>query len=428
MFGIVPYIVYAIVYPELSVETLLIYRRSGDFSYLPQIRALADLRFGEAILPEHIGEGIRSFPFAALALHAFGFRIFGPAGLIVSDSITYVVYYACLLWFFHEFRVHRLMAAVLSLTILFLLPFQYHLRMLFPGSLVPIFSGFRFPRPFVTEIFLLGSITCSMSIFVNPIPFQQRRRWGLLAIFLALLMQADIYPAMTLMLHVGSLCGIRVLFNKDDRSQFFRLLPMFLIPGVVCSVPFIIQRLGEIPDIPRRFGVFPISRYPLRMLEEGTFRFLVVTGIGLGVVGLLRFIKTGMRTEYRRISFLLILGAWSFLAQPVSCLLLGSTIQPYHFAIQFESVTSYTMLGVLVIAFRHIIQGTHWQLKRISFRWIFAGLAIIIGIEGAAYIVAFPALSKKHVRYDSPAYDTLPDYRDNFARLLQELNAPRYNA
>lgn len=426
LMGIVPYIVYAIVYPELSLETLIIYRRDGDFAYLPQIRALADLRIGESILPEHLGDGVRSFPIAALILHALSFRLFGPIGLIIADSAVYVIYFGCLIGFFRELRVHAHSAAILSLAILLLCPCQSYVRQWLPAPLIPIIFGLRFPRPFVSEIFLLGSLTLSLALFAHPRPFQHRRLWGLLSIVLALLVQTDIYPAITFLLHVSSLTCRQILFRKYGGQKCWPILPYMLLPGLVCSLPFFIQRVGEHPDLPRRFGVFPVSRLAVYPLSGETLRLLMIMGIGVIVFSMLRFSRSLTARNRRQIVHSLWLGVWAFLAQPMSCLILGATIQPYHFALQFEIVTSYMLLIFCILGGRAL---AGWLAgRRLSLtprQWLISQM-LVLGLSGAAYIATFSSISRQHVRPDFAAYATLPDYRDNFSRLAHELTTPEY--
>jgi hypothetical protein len=78
----------------------------------------AHLEFGERVVKEYAGTGVRSFPLLPVAIHAIFYRLAGSTGFILADLLI-VVLYACLLrQFLIVAEVGRRAAELLSLAVI----------------------------------------------------------------------------------------------------------------------------------------------------------------------------------------------------------------------------------------------------------------------------------------------------------------------
>src|SRR5579862_5530958 len=140
--------------PHDSLAVAAMYRHH-DMQYYPLISSLAQGNLGEGNLWENRGQGLVSFPFASVSLHAACLRLFGIVGLMVADGLGTLCYYLAVLAFLRLFVRSSLLANCLAFLIagnILDLGVTEYLRFL-PGVPVELrFRGYRIPRPFITEI------------------------------------------------------------------------------------------------------------------------------------------------------------------------------------------------------------------------------------------------------------------------------------
>jgi hypothetical protein len=253
-------------HPGEPLSILALYR-IGDAEYYPLITALSRLQFGEMALAELAGQGVASFPFASILVHAFCYRLLGAAGYILADVVITLGYYAALVWVLRVFGVARFWAfavgllvvsgafnavtaaisgfvfeqllvpqqAIINAVILVLLGaiglllFFLHSRpswsptrqrkvlaitlliafptalMLFSTVLMELWGG-RIPRPFVTEIFVLSWVALAGSMAINPQrDIRSKRHWAMLGLVSAALLQGDFHSAIIVTIGMGAL-------------------------------------------------------------------------------------------------------------------------------------------------------------------------------------------------------------------------------
>ena len=107
-----------VIRPAATLDQAILFRPGGDPDYLPQVTALARLEFGETAVREMAGQGVRSFPFGSLLLHASLVRLFGEAGFVAADILAYLLYGWVLSYFLRKSGMARPIAEVLTLLVL----------------------------------------------------------------------------------------------------------------------------------------------------------------------------------------------------------------------------------------------------------------------------------------------------------------------
>jgi hypothetical protein len=181
---------------RLGESLAAVHRSAGDSQYLPLLSGLARFNFGDSQVWEARGQGWMSFPLAPLVPHAVGLRLFGGFGLLVVDVAVAVLYYFIGRALLLALGLERRLAGWVSIVSLFacfgglLEPF-YQLGVplgLYPNpSVVWPLSAMRFPRPWVTDVFLLLALLSLVRLLTA-----RRFHAGLTAFSAVALLQADI--------------------------------------------------------------------------------------------------------------------------------------------------------------------------------------------------------------------------------------------
>jgi hypothetical protein len=423
--------------PEEPLETGALYR-GDDIQYFPLIKALGDFDLRESVTHENAGNGVRSFPFASVLPHALFFRLCGAAGFIIGDFLCALAAFFLFAKMFQLLGARRSLA--LGLAVLLVCgALQFNSE---PLDMKIRFWGWRIPRPFVSEIFFLAALTAMLLLFRED--WRKRKiLWVGTGLAFAALIQADIHLAF-IMLTVLAGQGLFLLgAKKENRCG---LLLNFAICGGACllfSAPFIWQRLGENPDVPRRFGIFAVSRFA--PLFEATNILQTLLAVVLPPV-MAAFYQANRRKHFpeerpekaisQGLLLLSALSAISFFALPLFCIATGKCAQPYHFRLRLIMLTSYALLAALAMGLEML--AGNLQRTRLCFpKWarLFAALKALLVV--ALFFVALKGTYKDadkavrksdHMRAtrDYPEWDSLRHYRRDFAALAAELEKDDY--
>ncbi|MGB7924618.1 MAG: hypothetical protein WCF57_15360 [Pyrinomonadaceae bacterium] len=431
--GLAYWVASSIIRPNLTLDQAILFRPCGDPDYLPQVAALAHLEFGETSVREKAGTGVRSFPFASVLLHATLLRLLGDAGFIVADILVFILYGCALSYFLRQAGVAPRIAEALTLLVLSgILADIFNKCGNFGTGKFPLtFWTTRFPRPFITELF----VVLFLILMIRLLTDEERRRkasaWAILGVAGACLLQSDIHQAMTMML-VAS-CFLLYLLVKDSKAVLRGLLIACATATVMCA-PFVYQRMHETPDVPRRWGMFTISGHQLIFI--GGRRLLLLTLLTLAIELMLYYSIRRTISERTRAAFL-ITGAVlvaSLLSGPLSLFALGRGIQVYHYPMRTELFIGYILL---------ICAG--WAAQDVA-RWLLKSLKV--GDERAQRIktVAFAAaavaclsasaiLARRNVRDERPTASIMSmsgvdesHYKTEFAELHGVLTRPEYRS
>jgi hypothetical protein len=406
-----------------SLSVAAIYRY-GDYTYFPSLAGLAQFSMGESLAFEHLGEGVRSFPLPSLLVHGLAFGVFGPIGLVLADvGVAVAVYFAARRLF---------LASGLSVPTALILTLVVSCALLgWDGPLhqadrtQPIHLwGLRFPRPFLTDLFLMLCVGSGLRILVGG--ERSRREWAVLGLWFGCLLQSRFYSAGTVGLWIGLVIPLLALRPSQVAVTVRGLLAFGGVAATTC-LPFLIQRLSEHPDIPVRLGAFEVDRLRPLFLWEATPPVLWASAFGLAVAALVFWAAPPKRRErIGATASLLAMAGLSLIALPASIVLLGQTIQPYHF--QHEVSTFKSLL--LLVSVGHVLDVAATWLERWRpssvrlLRPLVVAAAVTCLVLGVRLHGKWMTMST-HMRPEFAEY-AAPNYRDAFRELTTELSRERY--
>jgi hypothetical protein len=418
--------------PGLSLAVRLLYRPEGDIQYLPLVSAVSRGIFGESGFLDSFRSGVSAFPLSPLIPYAAAHALFGDWGFVIADGVTGLVMFLIMALFLRTAGASAWVSRCVSLLCVIGLATwlsSQGAKVGVPGVASLSFWGPRYPRPLVTEPIWLLNLTLVLALFHHPEARRSRLFWSILALAFAALVQADIYAASAQGPLLAAIVGWVVLRNRDDR-RVWTGLALFVLVTAVALIPFAVQQASIVPDIPRRFGLIPVKRWPLpRQFWEGRPRLLMVTA-ALLVTGGLAHRVLGLRARgpvWGTLAVLFLAALFSYLALPLSSLLLGKTIQLYHFPEFWQRSSSYVLLATALLAASLVAQqvARRW----IAPRWV--GTRLVPGATLALGLIWLtihpPEIRTDHPRHGITTYAALGNgYKRDLGALIDELSSSRY--
>ncbi|MCP5068900.1 MAG: hypothetical protein GY946_20245 [bacterium] len=406
--------------------------RYGDYNYFPPLAGLMHLTMGELLVLEHLGEGLRSFPIPSLLFHGLSLSVFGPIGFALADiAVAMATYFA-------SRRLFRACGLTVSTSVVLALVVSCGL-LGWPGigrqpgfDWIPAMHlwGLRFPRPFLTDLFLILCLGSWLRVLSGRL--QGWGEWALFGLYFGMLLQSRFYSAATVGMAVG-LAAPMLLVRSSKWGTALRSLGIFAATTGLTCLPFIAQRVFEIPDVPRRFGVFPVDRTHPLFLWGLYDHPLTALAIAAAPAVALFINRLPMPAREKRLTALVALGAMgllSLVALPMSTILLGQSVQPYHF---IDEVVTFKTVLILVALGQGIDLGVAWIAQRhpqlgakpIRSRLLVAAVAVAcvwFGSDRHWKHIEDDA----HERRDFAAY-RVPAYRQAFSALTEELERDEYD-
>lgn len=426
-------------YPNDPLSVAVLYRGSDDMIYYPFVKALSDCTIEESVVYEYAGSGVRSYPFLPLLVHAGLFRFFGPAAFVIGEVLFTLLYYLLAVTLLRACGVSQPLSRLVSFCLITgILNFTITVPSPFAHSSTTLYFDFwdrRFPRPLVSGPLLLGAILLLMKLCSPTDTLKSKSLWILFGIAAAVLPQADPYAAIVFFLAAGVAFVFLLCTARHQRSEILKGMMLCIPAGMLTSLSLFIQRFMEHPDLPRRYGVFPIDRdfFLFEFQNAGVIALVVILAICLEILKhSLPGSVTPAQARFSRLLSLLCVSAC--FALPVSGFVLGKTIQPYHFALVSITFASYGVLIhallLLQIAFARV-QSSLSETGRCSTERLMRALAILIITVGLLFnmLSTFSTVRKStHIRADFSEWEALQDYRRHFAALIRELQHKRYAA
>ena len=410
-----------------SLSLAAIYRH-GDYTYFPALAGLANFSLGESLVYEHLGEGIRSFPLPALALHGLAIGLLGPVGFPVADVLIATFAYLAARRVFRACALLPLTSEVLALLVSCSVVAWSPSGPVIEWLPKHMLWGYRLPRPFVTDLFLLLAVGSSLLVFVRG--RRSTAEWLTLGLWFGLLLQSRFYSAATLGLGIGvALLGL--LTTRDHEiARTLRGIGAFALATSVAMIPFLVQRLSEHPDIPVRFGSFPVDRLEPLLLEivspDVVQPLVAVFAVGIAIWF---FAPPDTTARLRAIGALGVLCLISPFALPASTMLLGQTVQPYQFEIQvvvFKTLAMMACAGQLLdVAATQLAKRAPALAAKRAWRPTALAIVAIVGIGASVERHAIQLSRPHHVRTDFIGY-RMPMYRESFEELTRELAKESY--
>ena len=290
--------------------------------------AFARGELGESVLYERTGQRITSFPFVSIAPHALALAAFGRVGLIAVDILVYLAYYFSLMAFLKAARIASPWRECVGLVVVAGgNEIQYLFSRVAPAAIGRLLYrldltfwvwGERIPRPFVSEIFLVLALAALVRLIRSRRAIDADGKLGDPRRALAALLQGDFHGTVDLALLVIPV-GLYAHYRTRRRwRSLLRSEAVFLGVFILGCAFFILQRLGEHPDLPRRFGIFAVPRLNSQLVVGNPLLWLAPVACGLAVTAVaLR--SWGRRLDWaieQRIAAFLSLGALCWLALP----------------------------------------------------------------------------------------------------------------
>jgi hypothetical protein len=371
--------------PPLTLDQAILFRPFGDSDYLPQVSALAHLEFGETSVREMVGQGVRSFPFAAILFHAALVRLLGDPGFVVADILAYFLYGSILTCFLRTAGITRGIAEIITLVVL-----TERLNLAVSPA---VFWYSRFPRPLITEIAVVAFMMVACRIVSSRATTSNIGPWVLIGALGAFLLQSDIYWATTLALVAFFICICLI----RDFAAVLRGVAISGATAAIGSVPFIYQRFHESPDVLRRLGVLSVGH---SVILIGSRRL-----VAIGLVSV--FVGTALYYSFRRTdgraraAWLIITATTvaSLLNGPLTLSLLGKGIQLYHYIDRARRAIGYGTLLSAGWALQEIVRwfyrkiGTHeglgLRVRRAALA-IFALACCVMTARSAHLLIIYP--------------------------------------
>jgi hypothetical protein len=424
--ALAPWVSSRVSFPNEPFDVSVIYRsREGDIQYFPLIAQFARGTITDGTLKETEGSTLRSFPFATLLPHAFSVAVFGQYGFVVADVLVAVAYLLFVVLLCRTVGVSPPLSIIAALCIALRLP----IYLFDTAGLPPMFKlwEMRIPRPYVSELYLVMTVVAALALLTT----KQARlsHWLLLAAAFGLLLQGDIHGAFILV--VASPVVFYYIVKRDGLARTLRSGLYASVLVAVLISPFVAQQLVQHPDIPVRWGVFPVERDGVVEFFRGTMRWRWLVGHAVVSLALLMAISRHAHSrsnahleEARRARGVLfyalsLLGA-AVVCYPLSILILGSTVQPYHFDDRALRVYSY---AVIVLAFLLVDRFVFFRLANPR-PYLYATMFIVLAL-GLGYRLRDTAAFQSHLRpqfFGSHTAATHPSYRESFTELTSFLD------
>jgi hypothetical protein len=435
---------------EPSIAT--VHRTAGDIQYQPLVYALAHLNLGDGSVLERHGAGVASFPVAALLPHALSVGLLGQTGWVVADVAVSVAYFLLGRLILTRIGLPGRWASLASVALL-LGCFTDSFAPLFARgipfgpfpsfSVVAPHSAFRFPRPFVTEIFALFAVAALLAFCLPDVgrgPKGRRRDALVAGAAVAALAQADIYAAAAVLPVFMLVVAGRLAWELADperRSLGIHRAVLLLLAASILLAPFFSQRLLEHSDIPRRFGIYPVPRSSATLSTDALRQFVSAL-----IVAAVLAAAASLRSSWRRdpaarrtllsLACLFILAAGSTVAKPLFIALTGSMVQEYHFDLQFPQRGGLAFAFLAVAAVWLLVgaltrrarggRGAPLHLERGAA--VFCGILVCIWAFRHAALDYRRPLPGHHARPDFFHYGELGNsYLRDFEQLAKELSA-----
>ena len=315
-------------YPDEAWSVSAMYRQINDTNYLPMTRALAEGLTGEYAYWEQQGESFMQFPVGSILLHAGLFKLAGISGLVVADVIIPFLFLLGMgvLLMQGGFSKER----AIPLAALWMVGFTplLHLAHSGLGLNLPL-EGFepRFPRPYVTESLFMLNIAIFAVLLLRVQRFRLRH-WLLAGLLCGWLVQADFYAAVTVGFSWAIYLGAQIVLKRRPlNAEIIRNVLIFGLGLILCLGFLVTQRLHVNEAVMSRFGFFDTPG-GLWIFDHSKYVWVALLGLGVSALCVRN------RASYL-LSMLVILIA-SYIALPISSLLLGQAIQTYHFLDQLE--------------------------------------------------------------------------------------------
>lgn len=429
-----------------DTSLLILYRPGvGDRDYLPLARQFGEGNFTEAYTSGLLGRVSIAFPCASLLPHGLALRWLGPPGFAIADILTPAAYFLVATRLLLFAGAAPRIAIVLSLffTMQGFAVLSQAIISVFGFALrgVPFFLDFiqcwefRFPRKFVSEIYVLGALGnwCALARFGLD---RSIVWWLTTAALMAAVLQSDVYSFIALAFAFGAVGVVRWTHDRQPHPRvLFSRLTLLVLLGLALSIPFLLQRSAAHPDVLERYGVFPVARSRAFQLAHIAWHYFPLsytwTILALPLTVCLALRRAGFRELFPKkfAVSLTLLPLAGFAALPVLIASSAQGVQLYHFRDATRTLLAWSTLMVAALALTAVatwLRANWTRARSLSPIASFSAVALMMAFCWPAFQHAQDCLGNSgapRAIYPRPASPPITDtYRNDFAALTVELD------
>jgi len=415
----------------LSVTAL--HRPGGDIQYYELVAALARGNFGESNLWEAYGQGLHPFPLAGIAVHALCFSIAGAYGLILADAL---VAYAFFVVYGFLARIlgasERVAATLAAFAASYLFVFLWPATDLL-GFWRDLYWGDRFPRPYVTSIFVYLALSLMAILWTRPREARTSSFFMYTGVAASLLVQSDIYATFILGLACLPLAARLWHHRSAGWERRCALHGAAALGSFSLTVwPFVLQQSVATPELLERWGSYSLSRlHALSWITSVPLAGLSVLTVAAAFTWLLvrnsdNHVVASARAN---IGFWFVVVLAATVALPLFSGILGQGLYPYMFPDRIRRVAmdgALFLVGIVAIPFcwRRPFATRFLRVGSLHLDKLIFALAVLASILVRA---KQNAERETHVRPSFYNFTSIGSYRQAFAGLARELEKPIYS-
>jgi hypothetical protein len=400
--------------------------RFGDTDYLPLIYSLARGHYSELMDPATYGTGLMPFPVVAILPYALGVAAFGDAGFVIADVAISVGRFLLIFAILSSITERKALAAGIALAII---PAMYGSEFYhsgFPG----IAEGwnFRYPRPYVTQLFLLAVTLTSIHLF------RQLRKRNLKIVLafghgfvIGIATQGDIHAAIGFAL-ATALIFVGFIISDGSWKLVLTTGTWVTLGCLFGIIPWVVQSLYANADLLARWGAYEHARTRfLLFVSLGSMLKTLLIALAPSIRSLIPGAFNGDSATERDLGLVLVaIIAGALLAPLAAVALTGEAIQAYHFANRVSQAVTLGLFLTIAVMFTSV---------RLMV-WLVAAATIAMAAIGALPMyrearAASAMATQQRVwagEHWGDSFIAVQNYRRDLAALLRELDGDKYRA
>lgn len=424
-----------------QLEVMMLYGNGldGDAQYYAFLPYLGNLQLGEPQIYELQNQGIIGFSLPSMLLHSLLFARLGVFGFILADIIIAYLFFCLIFFILKLIKTPHFLALSLAVLIISGTIIDNFFEVFFFLDDFTIW-GIRFPRPLVSELFLLAAIAQILFIFSEPKQLKNEYYWIFLGLWVSLNLQADPFVGFALIM-TATLSLIFAFWLFKAWKYFLKSAIISTVSLIIFTSPFLIQQLFISEEIKIRYGVFslqglhflPLESYRFPDLKSFIIKFLIILTLQLFIY--IKLLQKSHTEDDKNIRlganiFAIILIPSGYFAMTFFVLIAHDVIQLYHFYEVLKTFCSYAALFSFCFLctdltnFFNLHKNKFFTKKQvISFAYIFVLTLCLISVTYRSFSYAS---INSHVRHNVYGLLSKEYYRQEFNELVIELKKPAY--
>lgn len=457
------------------IAVTAMYRPGGDVQYFELAGAFGRGNLGESNVFELAGQGIHPFPLGSIWFHSLCVGIAGPWGMLFADTVVTALAFAAIAVLARACSLSARGAAAFGG---FVVGYVYIPLFVITDRLGwgrDLFWGDRFPRPFLTEIFVALSLAALVRVWTargaaasGPAASEAAAGvhnggdgagagvhkgegeagvhkgalpplfWGFAGVAYSLLLQSDIYAAFIVGLVYAAVLGHRLVTEPARRKETLVGAAIMVAVLIATAWPFALQRARSTQELLVRWGVYPLSRgAALSWIRYTPLAGPAVVALAAGAVWAWARRSAGVAASGARrlATYWCVATGVTVLAFPLFFAILGQGLYPYMFPDRLRRIAMWSAAFIVLPAVaawwreRAAKGPAAGSLAPGSARLAkVLGGALVVAMVGGIAVRAVEMLRKEdHVR-TWYKFGKGVAYRTAFSELVRELEKPEHRS